>query len=332
MNVPDGTDFPRSPRALRVARWFGVEMSPGVRTGGPRGRARHRAPAGAPGGPSEWPARPRPGAVRGSHAGPPAVPLPPRLRLRGGTIVLVTGPSGSGKSSLLRALRSRSHHRRPWLDLAAVPLPDRPVVDVMADALCPALADGSDASDASAASAVADDDANTLAALDALARAGLGEVWTYLRTPAQLSDGQRWRLRLALALAALDRRAPDRPAPERRAHPARPRSAAARGGGRHLSTARSAAAPRASAVLVADEFAALLDRLTARVVARAVRKAVSARPWLCALLATSHDDLAPALAPDVTVTCDFGEWGVGGRQRAVGGGRKRTPSRAPRRT
>jgi hypothetical protein len=120
-----------------------------------------------------------------------------------------------------------------------------------------------------------DHEASVVAALETLSRVGLGEVWTYLRTPAQLSEGQRWRLRLALGLA--------------RARPAQ---------GRDL------------CVLAIDEFAAPLDRVTARVVARALRKAVSARRDLCAIVATSHDDLVGALAPDVVVRCDFGAFDV----------------------
>jgi hypothetical protein len=103
-------------------------------------------------------------------------------------------------------------------------------------------------------------------ALMLLARFGLGEAHTYLRPPALLSDGQQWRLRLARALH-------DSPA---------------------------------SATLVADEFAALLDRVTAHVVARALRRAIDASPQRSAIVATSHDDLEGALLPDVVVRCDFG--------------------------
>jgi ABC-type ATPase with predicted acetyltransferase domain len=63
-------------------------------------------------------------------------------------------------------------------------------------------------------------------------------------------------------------------------------------------------------VLAADEFAAPLDRITALVVARALRKAVSARPDLCAIVATTREDLATALNPDLIVHCDFGVFEV----------------------
>jgi ABC-type ATPase with predicted acetyltransferase domain len=179
----------------------------------------------------------------------------PRVRLAGGRVVLITGPSGAGKSTLLRRLRQRSARAATWFDLRPT-LPTRGyVIDHMTEAMGGGV-----------------DEASVVAALEALSRVGLGEVWTYLRTPAQLSEGQRWRLRLALTLAE--------------ARPARDRKLS---------------------VLAADEFAAPLDRVTALVVARALRRAVDGRPDLCAVVATSHDDLAAALAPDVVVRCDFGD-------------------------
>jgi len=129
------------------------------------------------------------------------------------------------------------------IDLNTLPLPDAPLVD-----LFPNL---------------------TLKnALTLLGRAGLGEVWTYLRTPAELSDGQRWRLRLALAV--------------------------------HASTQNP------SSVIVCDEFTAPLDRITAAVVARGLRRLIDQHAnRLSALLATAHDDLHNALCPDLTVQTDF---------------------------
>jgi hypothetical protein len=160
-----------------------------------------------------------------------------------GAITLVTGASGSGKSSLLRELR-RSIDAR-WIDLNDVKLRDVPVVDCF-------------------------DGRSLEATLALLARVGLAEVWTYLRTPAELSDGQRWRLKLALAL-------------------------------NQASLASSNA--RLRTILCADEFCTVLDRVTAMVVARTLRRAV--RPPLGAIVATPHDDLSDALQPDLIFTCDF---------------------------
>lgn len=92
-----------------------------------------------------------------------------------GSIVLFVGPSGSGKSSLLRAVGQQLNA----LDLAAVELPDFPLIDALPGEF---------------------DDR-----LSALAAAGLGEARLMLRTPFELSDGQRYRFRIALGLASANR-------------------------------------------------------------------------------------------------------------------------------
>jgi len=175
-------------------------------------------------------------------AGPPqSLPIP-----RTGQLMLITGASGSGKSTLLRQIIANEQSTgRRTIDLARLVLPDVPVVDCLPDLPLEA-------------------------ALALLGRMGLGEAWTYLRTPAELSDGQRWRLRLAVALHEFERE-PDRPA-----------------------------------VLVCDEFAALLDRVTAAIVSRSIRKVIAAHANLAAVVATSHDDVVQPLAPDRIVRCDFG--------------------------
>ena len=101
----------------------------------------------------------------------------------------------------------------------------------------------------------------------------MGEAWSYLRLPSELSDGQRWRLKLARALW----------------------------------TAQASDAP---AIIACDEFAAVLDRVTAMVASRCLRRVIDAKPTLSAVVATAHDDLGPALRPDVVAWCDFGrvEW------------------------
>jgi ABC-type ATPase with predicted acetyltransferase domain len=173
--------------------------------------------------------------------------------LRPGTITLLGGASGAGKSTLLRAVLSSPEHRdRTVIDLATLATRAThaavPVVDCF---------DGLPLRDA----------------LQRLARVGLGEAWTYLRTPAELSEGQRWRFRLAVAL--------HRAANASDTRVARP-------------------------LIVCDEFAAVLDRVTACVVAHRLRRAIDATPNVAAVVATSHDDLVAALGPDVVIRCDFG--------------------------
>jgi ABC-type ATPase with predicted acetyltransferase domain len=177
----------------------------------------------------------------------PETPEPrPEFPPQPGQILLLTGASGSGKSTLLRQLVADLHQQNiRTIDLGRLPLPDVPVVDCLPDL-------------------------SLEAALMLLGRMGLGEAWTYLRTPTELSDGQRWRLRLCLAV-----------------HEA----------GRY---------PNEPVVLVCDEYAALLDRLTAAVVSRSIRKLITALPRLSAVLATCHDDVVRPLSPDRVVLCDFG--------------------------
>jgi hypothetical protein len=169
-------------------------------------------------------------------------------------VVLIAGPSGAGKSTLLRRYRRGLGHGRV-IDLARMRLPERAVIE-----LFPSM--------------------SIEGALAGLSRVGLAEAHTYLLPPSKLSDGQRWRLRLAVAVA------------------------------------RCEASPRKKFTIVADEFAALLDRVTAWIVARAVRNAVDRVGNLGAVVATSHEDVEGPLGADVVVRCDFGEVRVEPRMNA----------------
>jgi ABC-type ATPase with predicted acetyltransferase domain len=127
--------------------------------------------------------------------------------LRPGGVALLCGPSGAGKSATLRTLvrRLRTRGRR----VAAAPSlahTRRAAVELFRGGLSGAMSH--------------------------LARAGLADAAVMVRPPDRLSDGQRSRLSLAVALA--------------RAKP--------------------------GATLVLDEFGSTLDRPTASSLARAVRR------------------------------------------------------------
>lgn len=98
-----------------------------------------------------------------------------RLEVQPGDIVYITGASGAGKSVLLEAM-GRQIDPNECLRLEEVPLTD-------------------------AAAAIDCIDETVFAATETFTRAGLGDVFSMLQTPAALSIGQQHRYRLAMALA-----------------------------------------------------------------------------------------------------------------------------------
>jgi len=198
---------------------------------------------------------------------------PTTLTLRPHQVVFITGPSGGGKSTLLRLLRDQlqagpeqQHDGGPvqppphLIDFDTLtPPPDRPVVDGFSRLPLDAT-------------------------LRTLALAGLGDAFVFLRVPHELSDGQRYRLRLAHAYAQSQS------------------ASQAHGCGAAVGSSTS----HRFTILLADEFAATLDRRTAAAIARNARRWVTRHP-VCLIAATTHDDLLDPLAPDVLIEKGLGE-------------------------
>lgn len=98
------------------------------------------------------------------------------LEIEAGDIVYITGPSGSGKSVLLRSAEEMTPIRQR-INLNQIALEsNKTVIDCI--------------------------DGDLLDSLKLLNSAGLNDCLCILNTPANLSDGQKWRFRLAMALAA----------------------------------------------------------------------------------------------------------------------------------
>lgn len=99
-----------------------------------------------------------------------------RLEINDGDIVYITGPSGAGKTVLLGELE-KSIPASEKVNLARIKLPsDKTLIDCI--------------------------DANFLTGLRILSIVGLSDCFCILNQPANLSDGQKYRFRLAMALAA----------------------------------------------------------------------------------------------------------------------------------
>lgn len=161
------------------------------------------------------------------------------IEVQPGDVVYITGQSGSGKSLLLRDLTTQMRAEGLVVaDLAEIELEEKPIIELVGK--------------------------NTTEAADILAKAGISDAWIYIRKPSELSDGQRYRLKLAKIM-------------EMNAD-----------------------------VWVADEFGAVLDRVTARIVAFNMQK-VARRTGKTFMVATTHTDLKDDLAPSLIITKRFRE-------------------------
>jgi uncharacterized protein len=159
------------------------------------------------------------------------------IEVNQGDIVYVTGQSGSGKSVILRELAKKmAEQGLKVADLNKIVPLEYPVIELVGK--------------------------TTTQAADLLAKAGISDAWIYIRKPSELSDGQRYRLKLAMLM--------------------------------DLETD----------VWVADEFGAVLDRVTAKCVAFNMQKVARALGKTL-IVATTHTDLKEELGPSLTITKRF---------------------------
>jgi len=165
------------------------------------------------------------------------------ISIEPGDIIYITGPSGSGKTVILNELQKVISVQQR-INLAKIQLPkDKAVIDCI--------------------------DAELIETLRYFSTAGLADCPSLLNSPANLSEGQQWRFRLALALHRM-------------------------------------AKPIASGkqFILADEFCSLLDRITAACISHSIRKFADKYKTIF-ILASAHQDILRDLLADVIVTCDL---------------------------
>ena len=154
------------------------------------------------------------------------------LNIEQGDVVYITGQSGSGKSTVLRELSAQMNDLGV-ADIDKVFLNDeKPLIDQIGT--------------------------TTAEGLNLLSIAGLNDAWLFIRKPKELSDGQRYRFRLAKIIES------------------------------------------GAKVWVADEFLAVLDRTTAKVLAFNMQK-IARRVGATLIVATTHTDMVDDLAPTLFI-------------------------------
>lgn len=157
------------------------------------------------------------------------------IEINQGDVVYVTGQSGSGKSTVLRELVQQmgfGPERLNVADIDRVDLLDKPLIDQIGSTLREGL--------------------------DYLSIAGLNDANLFIRKPKELSDGQRYRFRLAKIIES------------------------------------------GAQVWVADEFLAVLDRDTAKVIAFNMQK-IARKVGATLMVATTHTDMVEDLAPNLYI-------------------------------
>lgn len=161
------------------------------------------------------------------------------IDVRQGDVVYITGQSGAGKSTVLRELSAQMKAEGKIIaDIDAVEFKDCSLIDQI----------GKDVQEA----------------LNLLSIAGLNDAYLFIRKPSELSDGQKYRFRLAKVIES------------------------------------------GANVWTADEFLAVLDRTAAKVIAYNIQK-IARKVGATLMVATTHDDMVPDLAPDLKIVKRYRE-------------------------
>jgi ABC-type ATPase with predicted acetyltransferase domain len=155
-----------------------------------------------------------------------------------GDRIYVSGQSGSGKSLILREMEK--DYRSAGLNVTNiqdVELQDKPLIDQLGK--------------------------TTQEAVQLLQIAGIGDAYLLIRKPSELSDGQRYRLRVAKLIEAN------------------------------------------TDVWICDEFGAVLDRVTAKLLAHSISK-IARKNNKTVVIATTHRDLIFDFAPTISIYKEYG--------------------------
>jgi ABC-type lipoprotein export system ATPase subunit len=163
------------------------------------------------------------------------------LKIGPADIVYITGDSGSGKSVLLKALEKDilQDMELSSINIADIkPEPDKPLIETVGES----LEEG----------------------LELLSKVGLNDAFLFLRSYEQLSDGQKYRYKIAKMIESQ------------------------------------------AQFWIMDEFAATLDRDTAKIVAYNLQK-LARQQGKAVIAATTHTDLFEDLAPSIHIHKRFGK-------------------------
>lgn len=156
-----------------------------------------------------------------------------------GDVVYITGQSGAGKTVLLKELAAQMKaNKLNVMNIDDVEFLDKPLIDQI----------GKDLNEA----------------MKYLSIAGLNDAYLFVRKPTELSDGQKYRFRLAKLIES------------------------------------------EATVWVADEFMAILDRVSAAAISFNIQK-VARSLGITLLVATTHTDLVEDLAPTLYIDKRFRE-------------------------